>query len=304
MKHGVEPRDCGELGALETILATGSPLSPEAFRWIYARVKSDLWLSPISGGTDIAGGFLVGTPTLPVFEGEMQCRNLGCAVYAFDEAGRAVTDTVGELVCTRPMPTMPLFLWNDPDGARLRESYFEPYRAPDGTPIWRHGDWLRLVPHESAQGGIIYGRSDATINRGGIRMGTAEFYRAVEAVPDVIDSLVVDLEYLGRESYLALFVVLKPERVLDPALEAEIRDCLRTALSARHVPDEIVQADAVPRNLTGKKLELPIKKILLGHPVANVVSRDAMANPQCLEWYLAFGESRGLLQRGDSRGPG
>jgi acetoacetyl-CoA synthetase len=194
---------------------------------------------------------------------------------------------VGELVCAAPMPSMPLRFWNDPDGRRLHESYFDMYPG-----VWRHGDWIRLVPRPAAVGAIIYGRSDATINRHGIRMGTAELYRAVEALPEVLDSLVVDLEYLGRESYMPLFVVLRPGYVLDDALRARINDEIRRALSARHVPNEIIAIDAVPRTLSGKKMELPIKKLLLGHPVEKVAHRDAMANPGSLDWFVAFAQRR------------
>jgi acetoacetyl-CoA synthetase len=231
----------------------------------------------------------------------MHCRELGCAVEAWNERGEPVIGEVGELVCTRPIPSMPIGFWNDTDaresaggssavpagaviGPRYLSSYFDMYPG-----VWRHGDWLKITP----EGGcIIYGRSDATINRHGLRMGTSELYSAVEALPEVLDSMVVDLEYLGRESYMPLFVVLRPGVALDDAMKAKLSGAIRTALSPRFVPDEILQAPEIPRTLSGKKQELPIKKLLLGQPIEKVVNRDAMANPQCLDWYVAFAKER------------
>jgi acetoacetyl-CoA synthetase len=210
--------------------------------------------------------------------GEIQCRCLGVAVEALDEAGRPLIGAVGELVVAQPMPSMPLYFWNDPGGERYRESYFEMYPGK-----WRHGDWIRITERGTC---VIYGRSDTTINRHGIRMGTAEIYRAVEGCPEVIDSLVVDLEYLGRPSHLALFVVLRPEAALDDALKARIKASIRTLASARHVPDEVYAIDEVPRTLTGKKLELPVRKLLLGAPLEKVASPDAMANPGSLQYFV------------------
>jgi acetoacetyl-CoA synthetase len=287
MKAGIEPSSIADLSTLRTLGATGSPLPPEAYRWAYAHVKRDLWLVSIAGGTDLAGAFLTGLPTLPVYEGEMQCRALGLKVEAYDDDGRASVGEVGELVCTEPFPSMPLYFWNDPGDVRYRESYFEMYPG-----VWRHGDWLRLVERPEAIGGIIYGRSDATINRHGIRMGTAELYRAVEAVPEVIDSLVVDLEFLGRESYMPLFVVLRAGVALDEVLKERLNGVIRTALSARHVPSEILAIPEVPRTLSGKKMELPIKKLLLGHPLEKVAHADAMANPESLGWFVEFAARR------------
>ena len=291
MKAGIEPAKIADLSALRTLGATGSPLPPEAYRWGYAHVKRDLWLVSIAGGTDLAGAFLTGLPTLPVYEGEMQCRALGLKVEAWDDDGRSVLGEVGELVCTEPFPSMPLCFWNDPGDARYRESYFETYPG-----VWRHGDWLRLVERPEAVGGIIYGRSDATINRFGIRMGTAELYRAVEAIPEVVDSLVVDLEYLGRESYMPLFVVLNRPRARRRA-EGAARRAIRTALSARHVPSEILAIPEVPRTLSGKKMELPIKKLLLGHALAKVAHADAMANPASLDWSSSSPRGAGPRRR-------
>ena len=214
----------------------------------------------------------------------MQCRLLGCAVEAWNEAGQPVTDAVGELVCTQPIPSMPLYLWGDQAQARYLSSYFVDEGGVRGT-VWRHGDWLKVAADGSC---IIYGRSDATINRHGLRMGTSEIYNAVEALPEVLDSLVIDLEYLGRPSHMPLFVVLRPGLSLDAALQARIQQAIKTALSPRFVPDAMHQVAEVPRTLSGKKQELPIKKLLLGQPVEKVVNRDAMANPACLDWYVDF----------------
>jgi acetoacetyl-CoA synthetase len=288
LKAGVEPAQEGDLSALRALGSTGSPLANECYRWVYDHVPkvdgNNIWLTPMSGGTDFAGAFIAGLPTLPVVEGEMQCRCLGADVHAWDERGADQLDAVGELVCAKPMPSMPLYLWNDPDGKRLHDSYFDMY--PN---VWRHGDWIRITPRGGA---IIYGRSDATINRHGIRMGTAELYRAVEVLPEVLDSIVVDLEYLGHESYMPLFVVLREGLVLDERLSRRIRQGIKTALSARHVPNEIFQVSAVPRTLSGKKMELPLKKLLMGTPAEQVFKLDAMANAACVEWFAAFAANR------------
>ena len=278
MKAGVEPAKIADLSRLRVISTTGSPLTVDAYEWVYAHVKRDLWLASISGGTDIACGFVAGSSLAPVTAGEIQCRCLGVAVEAFDDAGRPRVGAVGELVVTEPMPTMPLYFWNDPGGRRYRESYFELYPGK-----WRHGDWIRFTERGTS---VIYGRSDTTINRFGIRMGTAEIYRVVEECPEVLDSLVVDLEYLGRKSFLPLFVVLRPGYELDDALKARIKERVRTVASARHVPDEIYAIAEVPRTLTGKKMELPVRKLLLGTAVEKVASADAMANPQSLEFFV------------------
>lgn len=280
MKAGLEPAAFADVSRLRGLGSTGSPLPEEAYAWIYRHVRADIWLAPMSGGTDFAGSFVAGCPLLPVYAGEMQCRCLGAKVEAFDEQGQAVIDAVGELVCTEPMPSMPLYLWGDADGKRYRDSYFDTY--PNA---WRHGDWIRITPRGGA---VIYGRSDATINRHGIRMGTSELYRVVEELPEVLDSMVVDLEYLGRESYMPLFVVLREGNVLDEALRDILRARIRAGLSSRHVPNDIVQVPGVPRTLSGKKMEVPIKKLLLGHPPAQIANRDAMANPDCLDWYFAY----------------
>jgi acetoacetyl-CoA synthetase len=283
-KTAIEPAQVADLTRLRGLGSTGSPLSPENYRWLLEHLRADLWINPISGGTDLVSAFVGGVPTLPMHLGEMQCRCLGAKIEAYDEAGRPVTDEVGELVCTAPMPSMPLHFWNDAGNRRYLDSYFDTWPG-----IWRHGDWVRITPRGGA---VIYGRSDATINRHGIRMGTSELYRAVEEFPEVVDSLVVDLEYLGKESYMPLFVVLRNGEALSADLVARLRERIKQALSARHVPNDIFAVPAIPRTLSGKKLELPIKKLLLGQPLEKVVNRDTLANPESLSWFSAFSERR------------
>ncbi len=301
LKAGVEPMAEADLSRLRSIGSTGSPLSDECYQWIWDHLPQPggepIWINPISGGTDFAGAFVAGLRTLPVVKGEMQVRCLGAAVQAFSDPddsgqGRPLINEVGELVCTEPMPSMPLRFWGDSDGRRYFDSYFDMYRHADGRPIWRHGDWIRIVPRGTHHGAVIYGRSDATINRHGIRMGTAELYRAVEAQPEVLDSLVVDLEFLGRESWMPLFVVLREGLVLDAALETRLRGAIREGLSARHVPNQIFQVPAVPRTLSGKKMELPVKKLMMGAAPEKVLNRDAMANPQSIDWFLELAAQR------------
>jgi acetoacetyl-CoA synthetase len=282
LKAGLAPARSTGLTTLRGIGSTGSPLAPDSERWLYDAFDS-VWVTAISGGTDVASAFVGGNPILPSYLGEMQCRCLGAHIEAWNDEGRPVIDEVGELVCIAPMPSMPLYFWNDPGNERYTASYFDVFPG-----VWRHGDWIRITNHAGARGAIIYGRSDATINRHGIRMGTAELYRAVEALPEVLDSMVVDLEYRGRESYMPLFVVLRSNVALDDDLRSRINAAVRTELSARHVPNEIIQVNEIPRTLTGKKLELPIKRLLLGHALEKVVNRDAMANAACLNWYVDF----------------
>jgi acetoacetyl-CoA synthetase len=280
MKAGVVPGDVAELGRIKLIGSTGSPLPPEAYAWLWDTIRADLWISPIAGGTDISGAFLAGSPTLPVHVGEMQARALGASVQAFDEDSHSVENDVGELVCTKPMPSMPLYLWGDQDGARLTNSYFDTYPG-----IWRQGDWVRITPHGGA---VIYGRSDATINRHGIRMGTADIYRVVEDNRAIADSLVVDLEYLGQPSCMILFLKLAEAVEWSERLEAELAATLKTRVSPHHVPDRVAVAPDIPYTLTGKKMEVPIKKRLLGRAMSDVATPDAMANPGCLDWYDAY----------------
>ncbi|SFU73214.1 acetoacetyl-CoA synthetase [Polaromonas sp. YR568] len=288
MKAGVDVAQCGDLSRLRTLGTTGSPLSEDTQRWgtaQFARIGNpNIWWCNISGGTDFAGAFIGGNRELPVVPGEMQCRILGCAVEAWNDKGESVIDEVGELVCIQPLPSMPLYFVGDEGNQRYLASYFDTYPG-----VWRHGDWLKVTPSGSC---IIYGRSDATINRHGLRMGTSELYSAIEALPEVLDSMVVDLEYLGRESYMPLFVVLRPGHVLDDAMKARLNLAVKTALSPRFVPNEIFAVPEIPRTLSGKKQELPIKKLLLGQPLEKVVNRDAMANPVCLDWYVAFAQKR------------
>ncbi|AYM98187.1 acetoacetate--CoA ligase [Acidovorax sp. 1608163] len=308
MKAGITLADYGDLTRIRALGTTGSPLSPEVQQWGTAQFEAvgthDIWWNNISGGTDFCGAFIGGNREMPQVPGEMQCRMLGAAVEAWNAEGQPVTDEVGELVCAQPIPSMPLYLWGDKDGSRYLSSYFDMYPAGHGRQpgggdgpahmgaVWRHGDWLKI---DGATGGcIIYGRSDATINRHGLRMGTSEIYSAVESLPEVLDSLVVDLEYLGRESYMPLFVVLRAGVVLDDALRARINAAVRTALSPRFVPDDLFAVAEVPRTLSGKKQELPIKKLLLGQPIEKVVNKDAMANPGCLDWYVAFAAGRAV----------
>jgi acetoacetyl-CoA synthetase len=268
------------LSKLKSVRATGSPLTPESAAWVYERVKRDLWFVVSAGGTEICSAFVGGTPLLPVRAGEMQCRYLGVDVAAYDEQGNSVIDQVGELVVRAPMPSMPLFFWGDLDNRLYRESYFSTYPG-----VWRHGDRFRITRHG---GCVIYGRSDATINRHGVRMGSSDIYRVVESMPGVEDSVVVDLEELGRESFMALFVVTSDGVLLDAALERAIRGRIRSDLSPRHVPDRVIAVPAVPRTLNGKKLEVPIRKILLGTPVEQAVSADALSNPESLRFFIEF----------------
>jgi len=279
-KAGVHPREARDLSRLRAVGSTGSPLAPEGFRWIYDELGSDIWLFSTSGGTDVCSAFVGGVPTLPVYEGELQARSLGAKVEAFDEDGRSVVDQVGELVITEPLPSMPLGLWNDPDGTRLRESYFDTYPG-----VWRHGDWIEITSRGTA---VIYGRSDSTINRGGVRMGTSELYRAVLSVDDVVDALVVDVPRPGTSGWMALFVVLRAGVELDDSLRDRIRARLREDCSPRHVPDEIRQIAEVPRTLSGKVVEVPVKRILAGEPPDRVTSRGALANPAALDPFVAL----------------
>lgn len=283
-KAGLRLAD-SNLNTVRAVGSTGSPLAPESEQWIYDALGRSIWVASVSGGTDFASAFVGALPTLASYLGEMQCRCLGARVEAWDENGLASSGEVGELVCTAPMPSMPLYFWNDPQGTRYHESYFDVYPG-----VWRHGDWIRLISHEGACGAVIYGRSDATINRHGIRMGTADLYRIVEALPEIVDSLVVDLEYLGRDSYMPLFVVLRPGLQLEQALRDRISAEIRTRHSARHVPNEVLQVPAIPRTITGKKLELPVKKLLLGKAAGAVVNRDAMADPAALDWFVQFAQ--------------
>jgi acetoacetyl-CoA synthetase len=278
MKAEVEPGAGRDLSALKAVGSTGSPLSPEGFDWIYEHLGSDTWLFSTSGGTDLCTAFVGGVATLPVYRGELQARALGAAVEAWDEEGKPVVEEVGELVVTEPMPSMPIYFWGDEDGSRYRESYFEMFPG-----VWRHGDWLEMTRRGTA---IIYGRSDSTINRGGIRMGTAEIYRAVLGIEEIVDALVVDLPRPGTGGWMPLFVVMREGAELDGDLPREIARRVREQCSPRHVPDEVFEVAEVPRTLSGKALEVPVKKILMGTPVEKAASRDSLANPRSLDYFV------------------
>ena len=293
MKADLAPGSSHELKRLRGMGSTGSPLSPEAFEWVYSAVKNDVWLASVSGGTDVCAPFVGGCPILPVNSGEIQCRALGAKVEAYDEQGHSVVGKVGELVLTEPLPSMPLFLWGDKDGSRYAESYFSFFPG-----VWRHGDWVEITKRGTC---IIYGRSDATIKRLGVRIGTSEVYRAVESIPEVIESLAVELEGPGEEGELVLFVTLAPGRKLDPELDSKIRGRIRTDLSPRHVPDEIIEAPAIPKTLSGKKLEVPVKRILMGGDPFKVVNRDSLADPGAVDFYVELARLRERRMRGAAR---
>ena len=280
MKAGTEPARGRDLSSLRAVGSTGSPLAPEGFDWIYEQIGADTWLFSTSGGTDLCTAFVGGVPTLPVYRGELQARALGAAVEAWDEAGSPLVGEVGELVITEPMPSMPIFLWGDEDGSKYRESYFDHYPG-----IWRHGDWIEITPRGTA---IIHGRSDSTINRGGIRMGTAEIYRAVLALPEVTDALVVDIPKAGTEGWMPLFLVLAGGSRLDDELRRRVAGEIRTRCSPRHVPDELVAVESIPRTLSGKILEVPVKRILTGTPAEKAASRDSLANPESLDFFADY----------------
>ena len=272
-KIGLCPARTHRLEALRMLLSTGSPLSPEGFDWVYANVKRDVCLASISGGTDIVSCFVLGNPLLPVRRGEIQCKGLGMAVAVYDEAGRPVIARKGELVCTRPFPSMPLGFWNDPDGSRYRAAYFEHYPG-----VWRHGDWCEETEHG---GFVIVGRSDAVLNPGGVRIGTAEIYRVVETLDEVVEALVVGQEW-ENDVRVVLFVRLREGLALDDALAAKMRARIREATTPRHVPDKILQVPDIPRTKSGKIVELAVRELIHGRPVKNV---EALANPEALAYF-------------------
>ena len=278
MNAGVEPSDGRDLSTLRSVGSTGSPLSPEGFEWVYRHVGRDTWLFSTSGGTDVCTAFVGGVPLLPVYRGELQGRALGARVEAFDEDGNSIVDEVGELVITEPMPSMPLYLWGDDDGSRYRASYFDVYPG-----VWRHGDWIEITSRGTAR---ISGRSDSTINRQGVRMGTSEIYRAVLAQEEVVDALVIDVPRPGSENWMPLFVVLGEDAQLDDELVARIKRRVREDCSPRHVPDAVYEIAEVPRTLSGKVLEVPVKRILTGTPPEQAASRDSLANPRSLDYFV------------------
>jgi acetoacetyl-CoA synthetase len=291
-KGGVTPRDAGS-SSIHTLGSTGAPLSPEGFVWANSAVGDDVLVASMSGGTDVCTGFLGACPTLPVRVGELQCAQLGAAVEAYDDEGRSVVNEVGELVITQPMPSMPTELYGDDDGSRLHDSYFATF--PD---VWRHGDWVKLTPEGGA---VVYGRSDATLNRGGVRMGTSEFYRVIEALPEVADSLVVDTSELGREGELVLLVVPAAEAStvdstgLSEEMVGQLRDVIREQLSPRHVPNRIIGVPALPHTINGKRIEVPVRKILLGAPIERAVAASALDRPEVLQGLLDVLSYNGLI---------
>jgi acetoacetyl-CoA synthetase len=283
MKDGVEPSQGRDLSRLRAVGSTGSPLSPEGFEWVYRQVGEDTWLFSTSGGTDVCTAFVGGVPTLPVYRGELQGRALGAKVESFSEDGKPLIDEVGELVLTEPMPSMPVFFWGDEDGSRYRASYFDTYPG-----VWRHGDWIEITSRGTA---IIYGRSDSTINRSGVRMGTSEIYRAVQAEPEIADALVVDIPRDDGEGWMPLFVVLAEGAELDDDLVARVKKGIRERCSPRHVPNEIYAVAEVPHTLSGKVLEIPVKRILMGEPPERAASRDSLANPESLDYFVELSRS-------------
>jgi acetoacetyl-CoA synthetase len=284
-KQGIEPAELADISRLRGVGSTGAPLPPEGFRWVYDHVSSSVLLMSFSGGTDVCTGFLGGSPLLPVYAGEIACRCLGCKVEAYDESGHPVIGQRGELVITEPMPSMPAGFWGDPDGSRYRAAYFEHFPG-----VWRHGDWITITDLGTC---IVSGRSDATLNRGGVRLGTAEFYAVVESLPDVAEALVVHLEDdEGGAGELLLFVVPSPGRSLDNAMRRLIVAELRGQLSPRHVPDQVYEVPAVPKTLSGKKLEVPVKRILCGAAVDDAAAKGALANPESLDAFAELAAAR------------
>src|SRR5690625_4108795 len=280
MKNNDSPGDLYDLSHLKNISSTGSPLPPEGFAWCYEHVKKDLWISSVSGGTDVCTAFILGAPILSVYAGELQCRGLGAKIESFSYDGKPKINEVGELVLTEPLPSMPIYFWNAHAGSRLHESYFDMFPG-----IWRHGDYLKITDRETC---VIYGRSDATINRGGIRIGTSEIYRAVDHVDVVTDSLIVDIPINDNESIVPLFVTLKDDALLTEETKRKITQHIRTYCSPRHAPTHIYKVDDLPKTLNGKKLEIPIKRILMGEQVEDVVNVDSLANAEALDYFINF----------------
>jgi acetoacetyl-CoA synthetase len=287
-KENLEPRKEFSLRSLRSIGSTGAPLPDEGFQWVYDQVKPSVWLGSVSGGTDVCTAFVLSHPWLPVYAGKLQCRGLGAPIEAWDDSGKAVWNQVGELVLTSPMPCMPVCFWNDPDGSRLRQAYFEHYSG-----VWRHGDWIE-IDSESGQC-VIYGRSDSTLNRGGVRMGTSEFYQVIESLPEILGSLVIDTTGLGHSGKetpgkLLLFIVLRAAVAFDDYLANRIRERIKTELSPRYLPDGIYHVPEIPLTLNGKKLEVPVKRIFQGIELSKSVSREAMSNPDSLQPFLELAE--------------
>ncbi len=279
MKQGIVPSD-NNLHSLRSISSTGAPLPPDAFDWIYENVKSDVWLCSMSGGTDVCSAFVGGCPTEPVYEGEIQCRALGCALDSYDESGKSLNNEIGEMVITQPMPSMPIYFWNDPGKVKYKASYFEDYPG-----IWRHGDWVKITERNSL---VIMGRSDATLNRHGIRIGTAEIYEVIDKIEEINDSLIVNIEQTDGGHKMPLFVVLKEGQLLDEKLKQKINQGLKEAYSPRHVPDMIVVAPDIPYTISGKRMEAPVKKILMGRAIEKSVNMGAIRNPESIDFFIQF----------------
>ncbi len=284
MKEGIQPGKNFDLSSLHSLSSTGSPLPPEGFEWVYQKVKKDVWLVSMSGGSDVCSAFVGGNPTWPVHVGEIQCRALGCNVQAYDEEGRPVQNEVGEMVITNAMPSMPIYFWNDPEFKRYRESYFENYPK-----VWRHGDWIKITPRN---GVIIYGRSDATLNRGGVRIGTSEIYRALDKIKEIKDGLIICVEEKGGTFWMPLFVVMKEGKILTEDIKLKINAILRNDYSPRHVPDEIISVPDIPYTISGKKTETPVKKVLMGQNPVNVVSAGTLKNPASMDFFVALAKKR------------
>lgn len=279
MQSDLKPALRFDLSRIRSVSSTGAPLPSESFDWVYQNVHHHVWLCSMSGGTDVCTAFVGGCPEKPVFRGEIQCRALGCGLHAFNEHGHAIIDEVGEMVITTPMPCMPIFFWNDTDKTKYRSSYFTHYPG-----VWRHGDWVKIT---KSGGLVISGRSDTTLNRQGVRIGTAEIYRALHGLREIEDALIVHLDKDGQD-YMPLFVVLKPGTTLTPEVQRTIKDTLRTKCSPRHVPDAIIEIPEVPYTISGKKMEAPVKRILSGEAIEKVVSRDAMRNAGALDFFIAY----------------
>lgn len=278
MKKGIIPKDNYDLSSLRSIGSTGAPLPPEAFDYVYEKIKEDIWLCSMSGGTDVCTAFVGSSPLLPVYEGEIQARALGCALYAWDDEGNSIVGEVGEMVIVKPMPSMPIYFWNDEGDERYIQSYFQMFPG-----VWRHGDWVLITDRNSL---VIKGRSDATLNRQGVRIGTSEIYRSVDKVEGVKDSLIVNLELEGGIHFMPLFLLLDDGVKLDESLKKRISTQLRSDYSPRHVPDEIIEVPEIPYTISGKKLEAPVKKILLGMPIDQAANTGVMRNPAALDFFI------------------
>ena len=283
-KAGVDLEDVRAVDALRVVIPTGSPLAPAGWRWLHEQLGPHVRIDSILGGTDVCTAFFGGSQLLPVRLGEISCRWLGVHAEAFGEEGRPVTDAVGEFVLVKPLPSMPVSFWNDPDGARYRASYFDHFPG-----VWRQGDWITVTSRGSIR---AFGRSDATLNRGGVRLGSSEIYAVVEGLAGVSDSLVAGVELPDGEYYMPLFVVPAGDATVDDGLRASISEALRSELSPRHVPDEIVEVPAIPRTLTGKKLEVPVKRILQGVPAERAAAAGSLDRPEAIQWFERFAQKR------------